>query len=94
MPFTALMAAPPLRNVISDGRWREFRLSLSRARVPPIIYFSVTTCHRVAARRLHHLHPQRGADCVQPVTAQVHAVRSGKRGCSRSPISIFFVSLC
>jgi len=31
MPFMALMAAP-LSAVIGDGKWREFRLSPSRAR--------------------------------------------------------------
>src|SRR5262245_55322610 len=47
MPFMALMATPlsAMLSVTGDDGSLGY-LSHARARVPPIIYFSVTTCHQ------------------------------------------------
>ena len=47
MPFMALMAAPLSAIMLSvTGDDGSLDYPLTRARVPPIIDFGVTTCHR------------------------------------------------
>ena len=47
MPFMALMAAPLSAMLSVTG---DDGSLVSRARLPPIIYFGVTTCHHAGGR--------------------------------------------